>query len=192
MLSVSHVSFKTPIRNLLEHLDAWREAEGWGRDKLAAEIVGQYEAGDGPQRYRVQFEKCADVFKRAHTNATRIFRWFQDDDKDTNLLSVNFLMPILSAMPRNMCMSWLSDFLRPLGLGVHSLNDGAPAALDVQQELIAIIKEGAESQQAVARLMSDKSPQAVRDAVRELMDSIEVQTRLREILEASTVDSQES
>lgn len=178
-----NVSHKTPIRSLLEHLDAWRDEKGWGRDKLAAVIVDAYESGDGPMRYRVHFEKNgSDAFKRAHTLATRIFRWFQDDDKDTNLLSVNFLMPILAAMPRDLCISWLNGFLRPLGLGVRSLNEDVENRLNVQRELLAVMKEDAESQQAFARLLTDTSPEAIASALKEMNDSVEVKSRIQAIL----------
>ncbi len=182
MRNVSHISFKTPIRSLLEYLDAWREQQGWGRDKLAATIVDQYEATGGPARYKVKFEHCADVFKRAHTCATRIFRWFKDDDKDTNLLSVNFLMPILQSMPRSLAILWINEFLRPLHLAVHSLNNAGESQLDVQSELISLIKKGAESQQAFAALLSDQSIESIERALREMNDAIEAQNRIRTIL----------
>lgn len=177
-------SQKTPIRSLLEHLDAWRHNKGWSRETLAQIIVEAHEASDGPRKLRVQFDSgITDVFKRAHTNAARIFRWFNDDEKDTNLLSVNFLQTVLIAMPRDYAITWLNTFLRPLGLGAHSLNSKT-LPLNAQSALVTLLKEDSESHQAVAGLIADQSAAALEAAHRELTDSIEASTRVRSEIEA--------
>lgn len=178
-------SHKTPIRSLLECLDAWRNSQSWSRETLAQVIVEAHEATDGPQKLRVRFDSgITDAFKRAHTNATRIFRWFNDDEKDTNLLSVNFLPSILIAMPCSMRITWLNTFLRPLGLGVHGLNEST-AVFDAQSALCHLLKEDSESHQALALLIADKSPLALQAAHREITDSIEAATKIRAAIEAS-------
>lgn len=178
-------SHKTPTSSLLECLDGWRNSQNWSRETLAQVIVETHEASDGPRKLRVRFESgITDVFKRAHTNATRIFRWFNDDEKDTNLLSVNFLPSVLLALPYALRITWLNTFLRPLGLGVHGLNE-ATGALDAQSALCNLLKEDAESHQAIACLIADQSPAALAAAHRELTDSIEAATKIRKAIEAA-------
>jgi hypothetical protein len=185
MRNVSHEIRRTPIRSLLRHVDAWRDAEGLSRDKVAQIIVDVHNANDGPLWSRVRFECAAfDAFKRAHVFASRIFRWFDDDEKDNNLLSVNFLPSILMAIPRERCIAWLLDFLRPLGLGVHSLNENVSGRLDAQKSLCVLIKEASEAHQAVAGLISSESVESLTHALKELTDVIEAASNNRAQIEA--------
>lgn len=165
----SHVS---PIASLLAAVNGWRNALGWSRETSADEIVKAHLAIDGPERTGVVFEpRTKDVFKRGHTDAARIFRWLDDDCKDTNLLSVNMLPSVLAALPEDIRLHWLNEYLRPLGHCVGNIEQTAGAAPDVSRLLVDVLKEAGEATQALAESVADPSTASFTRAAKELGDA---------------------
>lgn len=168
MSNKAHVS---PIAALLEAVTKWRTAIKWTREDVAVEVVKAHNAINGPSRTGVAFESdTKDTFKRNHTDAVRIFRWL-DDDKDTNLLSVNMLPSVLAALPEDMRLHWLKDYLRPLGLDVKSIEQCQGETPDMSRMLCNVMKEGSEGMQALAEAAADPSPANVARAVKEMDDA---------------------
>jgi hypothetical protein len=167
---MSYKSHKSPISALLEILDAWRKGQNKSRETTAEEIVCAHERIDGPARTGVFFEpRTTDVFKRMHTNAARIFRWL-DDSKDTNLLSVNLLPSILEAMPEELRIHWLNDYLRPLGLCVRNVEQVDGTAPDMNRLLCSVLKETSEAVQSMAESAANPSESNLERAAKELTD----------------------
>ena len=165
-------SHKSAIGSLLEVLDGWRKAGDKSRETAAEEIVCAHERIGGPARTGIAFEpRTTDVFKRMHTNAARLFRWMDDESKDTNLLSANMLPSVLAALPEDVRVHWLNDYLRPLGLCVHGVDQAAGALPDMSRLLCDVLKEGGEGTQALAEAAANPSPANVARAVRELADA---------------------
>jgi hypothetical protein len=168
-------SHKSPISALLEKLDAWRKGLGWSRETVAAEIVVAHERIGGPARTGIAFEpRTTDVFKRMHTDAARIFRWFDDASKDTNLLNVNFLPSVLEAMPEDLRIQWLNDFLRPLNLCVRGVEQAGSESLDVLDLLGKNLKETAEANQALAEYAAHPTKAGLVKVEMELAQEVEV------------------
>lgn len=168
---MSYKSHKSPISALLEVLDAWRKGQSKSRETTAEEIVCAHERIDGPARTGVFFEpRTTDVFKRMHTNAARIFRWF-DDTKDTNLLSVNFLPSVLEAMPEELRIHWLNDYLAPLGLCVTNVDHADGAAPDMSRLLCSVLKETSEAVQSMAESAAHPSTSNLERTAKELGDA---------------------
>ncbi len=95
------VSHKTWIAIVLDHVNAWRKANGWSRETVVQMIVEAHECTNGPVVTGIKFEPhTADTFERWKVNADRVFRWLDDSSKDTNLLPTNFIPSILAAMLR--------------------------------------------------------------------------------------------
>lgn len=107
------VSHKTWIAIVLDHVNAWRKANGWSRETVVQLIVEAHERTNGPVVTGIKFEPhTADTFERWKVNADRVFRWLDDSSKDTNLLPTNFIPSILSAMPMDVRLHCMDDLLR--------------------------------------------------------------------------------
>src|SRR5471030_1880418 len=97
MRNESHQTF---IGTMRDHVIAWRKREGWSRESVVAAIVDAHELTEGPATTGIAFDPTTrDVFERQKVNADRVFRWLDDEGKDTNLLPANFIHSIWAAMP---------------------------------------------------------------------------------------------
>jgi hypothetical protein len=183
MRSESH---KTRISVIREHVTAWRQAEGWSREATALAIVEAHVRSGGPARTGIHFEPgSGDSFTAAKTFADRIFRWLDDETKDTNFLPANFEDSILLAMPVSRRMACVDEQLRLLGLACRSLDGAADVEIDVHAHLCSVIKEDADSHEALANAMAIRSPEALQRAHKEISESIAVQIRTRNALECA-------
>lgn len=170
---MSNKAHASPIAALLFAVTKWRTEIKWTRENVATEVVKAHNAIGGPARTGVEFEwgdGAKDTFKRSHADAVRIFRWL-DDDKDTNLLSANMLPSVLAALPEDMRVHFLKDYLRPLGLDVKSIDQSQGALPDMSRMLCEVMKEGSEGAQALAEAAANPSPANVARAMKELDDA---------------------
>lgn len=165
---------KSPIGLLRDYLEVWGKRSSATNQTIADEIVSAHDEMDGPARTRITFSDSADIFKRLATNCTKVFRWFDDREKDTNLLSVNFLPAVLRAMPRDLAMSWLNEFLRPIGFCVRGLEAIEGDSLDVTTLLCKNIKESAEANQAMAEYAANPTEAGLHRVERELAEEAEL------------------
>lgn len=167
-------SHATLIGILLGHVNAWRKREGWSRETVVQCIVEAHERIGGPGATDIRFDSCMpDQFQRMKNNADRVFRWLDDQTKDTNLLPANFLPSILAAMPADQRQHCADDVLRVCGLATRSLQEAGHQALDAVHMLQSCMKEGAEANQAMAALIDGASEQELQDAQREITEAIE-------------------
>lgn len=166
MRSESH---KTLIGWAREHVNACRKAMGWSREAVAEVIVEAHDRIGGGSATGIRFEpRTTDTFERAKVNADRIFRWLDDDSKDTNLLPANFLPSILAALPMDDRIALMNDILGPLGLVVCRMDDDRADVLSATKHLVTISKEVAEAQSAVASLIDGATLPELQKAEREL------------------------
>jgi len=178
-------SQKTLIGLVREHVNACRKALGWSREAVADVIVEAHERIGGPAATGIRFEpKTTDTFERAKVNADRIFRWLDDDSKDTNLLPANFLPSILAGLPVEERIALLNDILAPVGLTVRRMNDGAGLTLPAARHLVQIAKESAEAQCSMAELIDGATLAELQRAERELAEAERVYQRAREDVSA--------
>jgi len=177
-------SHKSLIAVIREHVSAWRKAEGWSRESVVAEIVATHEAIGGPAASGIHFDPATrDTFERMKVNADRVFRWLDDDSKDTNLLPANFLPSILAAMPAEWCRHCLDDILRPLGMAARTMALGGGDGVDITQ-VTTMIREGAEAHAAAAALLGGQvTPAKMAAAHREMSEAILALRTVRASLE---------
>jgi hypothetical protein len=161
---------KSPIGSLRDHIEAWSKRTGASNQTIADEIISAHNEIGGPARTRITFSDATDIFKRLATNCFKIFRWLDDREKDTNLLSVNFLPSVLRAMPRDLAMSWLNDLLRPIGFCVRSIEPVDGDVLNVTNLLCLNIKETGEASQAMAEYAACPTEGTLRKVERELAE----------------------
>lgn len=183
---MQHESHKTRIGVIRDHVNAWRKAEGWSREAAAMAIVEAHLAIGAPARTGIHFDSTSgDAFTTAKTHADRIFRWLDDETKDTNFMPANFEDSILAAMPMKRRMACIDDMYRPLGVVSRCIDGTAGADLDVHAHLCAVIKEDSESHQALADIMADGSSCTLERAHKEVSESIEAKMRVRSALEGA-------
>lgn len=165
-------SQKTLIGMVRERVNACRKAMGWSREAVAEIIVEAHERIGASSSTGIRFEpKTTDTFERAKVNADRIFRWLDDDSKDTNLLPANFLPSVLAGLPVADRIEVVNEILAPLGLTVRRLDEEGAAPQAAARHLIAITKEVAEAQAAVADLIDGATVSELQRAERELADA---------------------
>lgn len=175
-----HESHETPIATLLRYVNVWRKREGWSRETVVQCIVEAHERIKGPVATGIRFETCiTDQFQRMKNNADRIFRWLDDSAKDTNLLPANFLPSLLAAMPQDLRQHCADDLLRSCSMSTQIIQTEAGGPLRVVDLLQSCLKEGAEANQALARLVDGATEQELLDAQREVTEALEALQRAR-------------
>lgn len=179
-----HESHKTLIAILREHTSAWRKSHDWSRETMAETIVVAHERINGASSTGIRFEpNTQDAFGRLKVNADRIFRWLDDESKDSNLLPANFIPSILAAMPHDRRRHCVDDMLRPLGLAVRTLALDASGGL-AQGQVTNLMREQTEAATAaVALLDANATPEQMVNAHRELSESIVAARNVRAAVE---------
>ena len=179
-----HESQKTLISIIRDHVSAWRKSMDWSRETMAEHIVAAHERQNGPASTGIRFEpNTQDTFRRPKVNADRVFRWLDDESKDTNLLPANFIPSILAALPHDRRRHCVDDILRPLGLAVRTLALEAGDGL-AQGQVTNLMREQTEAATAaVALLGANPSPAQMVNAHRELSESIVAARNVRASIE---------
>lgn len=162
---------QTTIAVIRHYIQIWRKREGWTREAVAQEIVKAYEAHDAGHVTGMRFDPpTRDPFERAKVNADRIFRWLDDDSKDTNLLTANMLPYLVVALPMDLRIECVNQILQPTGLSVMVLaRDIAASMVEIFQN---VAKEGAEAICSMAGLLDGASPDEIREAKKELTEAM--------------------
>ena len=141
------VSHKTWIAIVLDHVNAWRKANGWSRETVVQMIVEAHDRLNGQVVTGIKFEPhTADTFERWKVNADRVFRWLDDSSKDTNLLPTNFIPSILSAMPMDVRLHCMDDLLRGVGIAARPIDEQVKDGIDAVGMLRTIISRSATAQ----------------------------------------------
>lgn len=172
-----NVSHKTLIGTVRAAVTEWRKREGWSRETVVQQIVEAHDEIEGPSTTGIVFDpNTRDAFDRTKVNADRVFRWLDDEGKDTNLLPANFLPSILAALPLDLKLSCLGDILRPLGVEVTSSDKEEGAGFNAAGHLVTIIKESSEAQQALVQASQSQDADTLAMAYKEVQDMQEAAT----------------
>jgi Putative bacterial toxin ydaT len=178
---------QTLIATIRAAVSEWRKREGWSRESVVDAIVQAHESIDGQAVTGIAFDpNTRDTFERMKVNADRVFRWLDDETKDSTLLPANFIPSILAALPMDLRIHVLNQVLRPLGVearGSESVEGGT--AFDVTSDLRAMMKESGEAQMALLGLSADSSIEELKKALREVEESREVDARTAQHIKAA-------
>lgn len=179
-----HESHKSLIAILRDHLSAWRKAEGWSRETMVDHIVKAHGNIGGETASSIRFDpQTRDTFERMKVNADRVFRWLDDETKDTNLLPSNFLQSVLAAMPHDRRRHCVDDLLRPLGMAVRTLSTEGSAEVCVAL-LSNVLREQAEAGAALAALLDGQvTREELIQAHRETSEAIVAMRAARAVVE---------
>lgn len=164
-------SQKTKLAHLMTYIDKWRERAG-SRESVAVAIVEAHMAAGFNTRAKLHFDTQGDTFTLAKNAADRIFRWLDDKTKDGNFMPANFEDSVLLAMPEDLRLCYLNDWLGQFGMrakGVHDIeHDVCLASL-----LPGVIKESSEATFAMASLPAEPTHADLDAADREFAEAIE-------------------
>lgn len=174
-------SQKTKLALLLHYVDEWRKQAG-SRETVARIIVETHIARGANGLAKLQFDTSGDVFTWGKNAADRIFRWLDDKTKDNNFMPVNFEDSIVAAMPPDIRLAYLNEWLGAFGLAVQGLAPLDANRFNATAHLVAVSKESSEAVGAIAGLVSDPSDAGLARAEKELMEAEEAARAAREEL----------
>lgn len=165
---------RTSLAILRDHVNAWRKKNHWSRETVVHEIVDMHAKMGADTLTGIRFDpNTQDVFERTKVNAERVFRWLDDDSKDNNLMPLNFMPSVLSAMPPDIRVACMNDLFRFIGVVIRPLAVYSGDTLDATKSLIRIIKENADANVALAALTDGVTYTELVTAQKELSESIE-------------------
>lgn len=164
----------------------WRKREDWSREAVVQAIVEAHEQLGGPKATGIKFDpNTRDVFERAKVNADRVFRWLDDESKDSTLLPANFVQSILGALPMDLRMHCLHEFLLPIGIAPASLETVCSGDFDASAHLNDMIKEGAEATMALVGVKPGAPLAVLENARKEVGDAQESASRVVRALDSA-------
>lgn len=171
MRNVPHESWVGILRS---HIRAWMHSGRLSRETVVDQIVDAYEElytsqGLNEVRFEPRDSDC-DPVSRMKVNAERVFRWLDDQTKDTNLLGANFVLPILLALPEDLRIDCTNALLSAAGLAVHSVTTEGEH-LDPIDVLRRVLKEGGDVEQALAGLLDGYDEAELLEAQRQIAEA---------------------
>lgn len=172
---------------LRTEIEAWRRANSIAsisREAVAAMVMEAHQALGGEAATGVEFSFVGDTYTQAKKAAQKLYRWLDVD----GTLPAGMVQSILAALPADLRLHCLNQMFRPLGAEARSLEAVAPARFNGMAHLQTMIKEGGEAKLAVVAAVAEQTPQAYRNAIREVSESIEAEAAAKRSLEAALLE----
>lgn len=177
-------SQKTLIALLRDAVDAWRRRERWSMATVVDEIVKTHVGRGFDVVTDIHFEPNRDEVRRMQTNAERVFRWLDDVGKSNNLLPANFVRSVLVALPRDLRIQVVDEFLGGTDLACRVVVAQGVAVM-ASEVVACVARESGEATAAIAALVADVGPERLMQARRELTESIAAQSEALARVEAA-------
>jgi Arc/MetJ-type ribon-helix-helix transcriptional regulator len=182
---------QTLIGVIRSAVNSWRKSQDWSRETAAQQIVEAHEAIGAHQVTGITFDLPGrDAFARAKVWGERIFRWLDDETKDSTLLPANLLPSVLAALPMDQRLHCLNEMFGALGVEVRSADAPMPGEFDASGHLRTMIKESSEAQMALLTAGSNPSPEVLRAALKEVRDEREAATSTERAIEAALAEAE--
>lgn len=169
---------------LRTEIEAWRRANSIAcisREAFAASVMEEHAKQGGEAATGVEFSFVGDTYTQAKKAAQKLYRWLDTD----GTLPAGIVPSILAALPLDVRLHCLNQFLRPLGIEARSLEAVKPAPFNGLAHVQAMIRENAEAQSAVVMAASAQTPEAIKAAIKEVSESIQVDVDAKRSLEAA-------
>ena len=178
-----HGTHESPIGSLRRHVEAWKKRTGVSNQTIAQYIVEAHESISGPVRTGIVFSASGDTYNDAKAWQTRIWRWLDDVDDNKNLLSVNFLPSVVTALPLDLKISYWNELLAHDNLCVTGVDAGEGEFRIT--DLASVMKEDSEAHQACALVIGNPDDlDTLRRAEKEINEAIETKKRARVLVGA--------
>jgi hypothetical protein len=137
-----HGSHETYVDSLKRHMKAWKMrgpagdgSRGAFSDATICDfIVETHNRIDGPSKTGIVFAPgSSDEFNRKKANAVRIMRMLTDEPQSEHdeIQLFNMAPSILAAMPQDLAVSFITEYLRPAKLLVRAQDDEAHAEFNL-------------------------------------------------------------
>ncbi|MCX5592508.1 hypothetical protein [Alcaligenes endophyticus] len=166
-----NASHKSKLATLMHFVDQWKVRVG-SREAVAVAIVDKHIELGLDAVTGIRFERSGDAFTLAKNAADRIFRWLDDKTKDANLMPANFEQSILAAMPDDLRLMFMNDYLTPLGMSARPHMPCLGEKLELVGRAHASHKETSEAVTALLALATDPSASRLRVAHQETIEAI--------------------
>lgn len=167
---------KTVLGVARDALHAYRMRRGLTNGGLAIDLVDFYRQGGWRGVWPIEFQESRDAGRDAATNSERIWRWLDDQTKETNLLPVNLLPVLLAYLPMDLRLRCVSEMLLPLGLSVSIAHTTETQATHAAL-MAGMAKEAGEGVAAFAELAEALTPEQLMRAKVEIEEGIESKRR---------------
>lgn len=176
---------------LRTEIEAWRRANSIAcisREAFAAMVMEEHAKQGGEASTGVEFSFVGDTYTQAKKAAQKLYRWLDAD----GTLPAGMVQSILAALPLDVRLHCINQTFRPLGVEARSLEAATPARFDGLAHLQAMIKENSEAQSAVVVAASVQTPEAIKVAIKEVSESIQVDVEAKRSLEAALLAAERS
>ncbi|NPT38557.1 hypothetical protein [Paraburkholderia xenovorans] len=171
------VSQKTKLAILADHVDAWRKRAG-SRETVAVLIVEAHQALGGDKLPKLDFDMSGDAYTCAKNAADRIFRWLDDRTKDNNFMPANFEDSVLVAMPEDIRIAYLNEWLGKVGVACRMRASAADTEVNPSEIVQAITRVNHRTEAAAADLLDGIDPGELPRLHNSLLDEITVKKSL--------------
>lgn len=175
MWNDSHAD-ETWIDCLKRYIRLWKRRTGFSDATICDLIVTGHNESGLAAKTGIRFSPgSADEYNRQKANAARIMRML-NDEPHTEFESVqlfNMLPSILKAMPEDLRIGFLNEYLAPVNLTVRGIDQQYSSVLNAASHLVKIARETSEAQAAVADLIDGASQGELQQADRELAEAEE-------------------
>lgn len=177
----SHVD-ETWIDCLKRYLRLWKRSGDFSDATICDFIVQAHVARGLDTKSGIRFTPgSADEYNRQKANAARIMRMLSEEPHTDGeaVAAINMLPSILAAMPADLRMDFLNEYIAPLGLSVRGAGLDAGGSLNATGHLVHIARENAEAQTAIANLIDGATQEELARADRELSDAVDAAVAAR-------------
>ena len=171
------VSQKTKLAILADHVDEWRQRAG-SRETVAVLIVEAHQRLGGDKLPKLDFDMRGDAYTCAKNAADRIFRWLDDRTKDNNFMPANFETSILAAMPEDIRIAYLNEWLGRVGVASRLRESAADTEVNPSEIVQAITRVNHRTEAAAADLLDGIDPGELPRLHNSLLDEITVKKSL--------------
>jgi hypothetical protein len=173
MWNDSHAD-ETWIDCLKRYLRKWKRSTGYSDATICDEIVKAHDEIGLAAKTGIRFSPgSADEYNRKKANAARIMRMLSDEPSTDGeaVAAINMLPSILAAMPADLRIGFLNEYIAPLNLSVRGTEIKEAGELNATARLINIAREASEAQAAVADLIDGATHEELVRADRELAEA---------------------
>lgn len=150
-------SHETWVDCLKRHLKAWKLRTSLSDQAICDEIVKAHERIGGPEKTGIVFAPGSkDEYNRQKANCAKIMRMLTDEPhSDFEAVQlVNMLPSITAAMPADLCISFWTEYLAPVGLAPQGMDGDADVGFSITQ-FSQLLKADSEAHQACAEVIAN-------------------------------------
>lgn len=173
---------KTVVQAVRDGIETWRRTTGNPSRESVAIMVDEAHAEIGAHWNWFKSES-ADAYSRAKCAAQKLFeRWLYGDKEP---LPANMLPTLYAALPMDLRLQAVNEWLRQVGMVAHSLEAVEGADFDASSHASALVKENSEAAISVLAIGMNPSVPAMEAALKEVADVQETASRTERALRAA-------